>query len=80
MNSYLYIKSANGLYTVGFYRPDGSWEAESDFESIEQAAARINYLNGGLGESLESLVRALEAISKHVSAIELELDLLRRAK
>jgi hypothetical protein len=35
-----------GLWTVGFYGPDG-WEPESDHDSAEQAAARVHYLNGG---------------------------------
>ena len=43
---YVYIKSEPGLWTVGFYKPDGSWEAESDHEDSEKAAARVAYLNG----------------------------------
>lgn len=35
--------------TVGFYRPDGKWESESDHHDREQAAARVAYLNGGRG-------------------------------
>lgn len=44
---YVYIKSQPGLYTVGFYQPDGTWEPESDHSSTEEAAARVHYLNGG---------------------------------
>ena len=29
--NYVYVKSERNLYTVGFYRPDGRWEAESDW-------------------------------------------------
>lgn len=43
---YVYIKSEPGLWTVGFYRPDGKWEAESDHESSEEAAKRVAWLNG----------------------------------
>jgi hypothetical protein len=43
---YVYIRSEPGLYTVGFYRPDGKWEAESDHAAREEAAARVAYLNG----------------------------------
>jgi hypothetical protein len=81
MTNYLYIKSQSGehdLYTVGFYRPDGTWEPESDWSSLDQCVAHLHYLNGGLG--VEALVRALEAIAQRLAAIELELDLLRRAK
>ena len=54
--SYVYIESEswtddNGqhhkLLTVGFYKPDGKFEAESDHEDTRLAAARVHYLNGG---------------------------------
>lgn len=32
---------------MGFYKPDGTWEPESDHESIIEAADRVAYLNGG---------------------------------
>ena len=44
---YVYIRSEPGLYTVGFYGPDGRWEAESDHSSTEEAAQRVMALNGG---------------------------------
>jgi len=43
---YVYIRSEPGLWTVGFYSPDGEWHPESDHESIEEAAARVAWLNG----------------------------------
>jgi hypothetical protein len=45
--SYVYMRSEAGLYTVGFYAPDGGWNPESDYGSKEDAAARVHYLNGG---------------------------------
>jgi len=47
MNQYVYIKSEPRLWTVGFYKSDGTWEAESDHSSKEDAAARVHWLNGG---------------------------------
>jgi hypothetical protein len=44
---YVYIKSEPNLYTVGFYRPDGCWEPESDWRRSEDAAEQVHYLNGG---------------------------------
>jgi hypothetical protein len=44
---YVYIRSEPGLYTVGFYDPQGKWHPESDHESKKEAAKRVNYLNGG---------------------------------
>lgn len=44
---YVYRAFEPGLWTVGFYSPDGEWFSESDHDSIEAAAARVSYLNGG---------------------------------
>jgi hypothetical protein len=44
---YVYILSKPGLYTVGFYTPKGRWHPENDYNSKEEAAARVHYLNGG---------------------------------
>lgn len=44
---WVYIRSEPGLYTVGFYGPDGKWNADSDHGSQEDAAVRVHYLNGG---------------------------------
>jgi hypothetical protein len=38
---YVYINSEPGLYTVGFYKPDGKWEPESDHGSKKEAADRV---------------------------------------
>jgi len=44
---YVYINSEPGLWTVGFYAPDGSWHSDSDHNDREEAAKRVHYLNGG---------------------------------
>ena len=44
---YVYIQSEPNLWTVGFYKPDGRWESESDHDSPEKAAIKVHYLNGG---------------------------------
>lgn len=62
---YVYILSERvddftNLYTVGFYKPNGKWEPESDHTDKEKAAARVSYLNGTaavnsvIGEALNS--------------------------
>lgn len=44
---YSYIESeAHRLWTVGFHRPDDSWEPESDHDRRADAARRVNELNG----------------------------------
>ena len=44
---WVYINSEPGLWTVGFYSPDGAWNPDSDHSSREDAAKRVHYLNGG---------------------------------
>lgn len=44
--SYVYIRSEPGLWTVGFYRPDGKWTTDSDHDDREEAAKRAAWLNG----------------------------------
>ena len=44
---YVYIKTEPGLWTVGFYDPEGKWQGDSDHDSPEKAAERVHYLNGG---------------------------------
>lgn len=43
---YVYIRTEPGVWTVGFYKPNGTWEAESDYDNREDAAKRVAYLNG----------------------------------
>jgi len=44
---WVYIRSEANLYTVGFFSPDGRWQTDSDHQSKDEAAKRVNYLNGG---------------------------------
>ena len=51
--SYVYIQSekpetgvSSGLWTVGFYSPNGQWNPESDHSDKQEAAKRVAYLNG----------------------------------
>jgi hypothetical protein len=62
--SYVYIRSEPGCYTVGFYAPDGGWNPESDCASKEEAAVRVNYLNGGAW--LDTIERLLETIAERL--------------
>jgi len=41
------LRSEPQLWTVGFYKPDGSFEPESDHDSKTEAAERVAHLNGG---------------------------------
>jgi len=46
---WVYIYFPEGLWTVGHYAPDGHFVPESDRNSRQEAAAHVNYLNGGNG-------------------------------
>jgi len=44
---YVYTKSkTQELWLVGFYRPDGKWEQDSEWNTPEKAAGRVSFLNG----------------------------------
>ena len=45
---YVYIRSEPGVWTVGFYKPNGDFITESDYSSREEAAERVAWLNGGV--------------------------------
>jgi hypothetical protein len=45
--TWVYQKSEPGLWTVGFYSPDGKWHTDDDFPTRIEARARVSYLNGG---------------------------------
>lgn len=45
--SYVYTQPNSTTWLVGFYTPDGDFIVESEHESPEAAARRVNYLNGG---------------------------------
>jgi len=46
MISWVYLHSEETCWTVGFYTPEGKWEAESDHDTPESAANRVAFLNG----------------------------------
>lgn len=58
---YVYVRSEPNLYTVGFYDPKGKWQPESDYNSSEEAASRVAWLNGsskGLPQSIEEALNS----------------------
>lgn len=66
---YVYIKSEPGLYTVGFYRPDGGWVPEGDYPEQRLAAERVSYLNGG-GVDARDLDPLLDRLGAVASLLE----------
>ncbi|KAF0234878.1 hypothetical protein [Fundidesulfovibrio putealis] len=43
---YVYGKTDEETWTVGFFLPDGAWMPESDHTDPDAAAERVNFLNG----------------------------------
>ena len=67
--SYVYIKSEPNLRTVGFYKPDGPWEPESDHDNPDSAATRVAWLNGSEKEKEnydQAIKRAQDLAKKNV--------------
>lgn len=56
---WVYRLTEGGIYTVGFYTPQGEWCTDSDHESKEAAALRVHYLNGG-GLTAEDVDRKID--------------------
>jgi hypothetical protein len=40
-------KTGESVFVVGFYSPDREWHADTAYREQREAAARVNYLNGG---------------------------------
>ena len=55
---WVYRRTEPNVWTVGFFGPDTSWNAESDHATRDDAAARVHYLNGGGGSDEEDAVSA----------------------
>lgn len=44
---WFYKRTEPGLWTVGYYGPNDTWQTESDHDSPDEAAVKVHYLNGG---------------------------------
>lgn len=47
--TWVYKRTEPGLWTVGYYAPDGKWHPDSDHDVREQAAEQCAWLNGTVG-------------------------------
>lgn len=46
---WVYRQTDNGRFAVGYFLPDRTFFTDGTYPSKEDAAARVNYLNGGQG-------------------------------
>lgn len=67
---FVYKQTEPGLYTVGFYSPDGEWHSASDHESSNDAANRVHWLNGGLGSPDAVSEERFQALEKRVNVLD----------
>jgi hypothetical protein len=44
---WVYQQTEPGVWTVGFFDPDGVWNTDSDHGEKSKAARRVHFLNGG---------------------------------
>jgi hypothetical protein len=44
---WVYRRTEQNLWTVGYFSPQKEWVTDSDHSSREQAAQRVHWLNGG---------------------------------
>ena len=58
---YVYIRSEPQLWTVGHYGDDGKFEPESDHGSPDEAAMRVNALNGGMDMNAYEAIASLKS-------------------
>lgn len=49
--SWVYHQFHQGLYTTGFYDPNGEFQRDRDYDTREDAALRVSFLNGGVYDS-----------------------------
>ena len=58
---YVYINSEPGLWTVGFYSPNGEWHPDSDHADRNEASERVAWLNGSRPTMPQSVQEALNS-------------------
>ncbi len=47
VTAYVALRTEPGLWTVGFYSPDGKFNPSQDFANLSDAERHVHYLNGG---------------------------------
>ena len=83
---WVYTKTEERLWTVGYYAPDDSWFTDSDHGDTASAAARVAELNGGkavpvidyptaiLRKERDALAERVETLEAAMSEACLRLD------
>lgn len=48
---WVYMPNTTGEWAVGFFKPDGDFVSIKCCKYEDEAATRVNYLNGGAGKN-----------------------------
>lgn len=62
---YIYVESKPGLYTIGFYTPNGEWIPESDCIDKVDAVNRVALLNGNDDSNKQKIKKSLNLIYEY---------------
>jgi hypothetical protein len=83
--SYVYRKTEQRIWTVGYYTPKGEWHAQSDHSEEGEAIDMVHLLNGGSSQELDlslmslgnTLAAPLDAINESLREISRSLDAMK---
>lgn len=56
---YVYKEIDKSLWHTGFYDPDGKFIEDGVYKTAKEAAARVNYLNGGPNPNMDKLAEKI---------------------
>jgi hypothetical protein len=72
---YVYKRTEPGLFTVGYYDPDGKFYPEMDLPEKDEAAKRVHYLNGGVNPELfGQVISELYAVAANINFLVEDLN------
>lgn len=77
---YIYLKSEPGLWTVGYYGPAGNFQPESDHDSTDSAALRVNFLNGGNKAQVEELADKVAGLESEIHDLKISIGDVRASQ
>ena len=63
MSAWVYVRTEPGVWTVGFYDPDGRFQTDSDHHNREEAVERASYLNGTHSHIIDDLLNKVSALT-----------------
>jgi hypothetical protein len=76
-----FASNGKGIFQVGFYTANGTWHRDTDHGvDRESAAARVNYLNGGIGVQHADFIRLHDEVAAEIKPLGNAVPLHRRGR